>query len=148
MNKKGVRAVVGVILMVAVVAAIAAACYFFVQEQQKEKTSAMNINMWISNYTVTSNGAVQIEFSFLNNNSKVDADITINVEEIKIVDRVETTSRPKFMRTINITIDEGTTQKLIAEPTEMEKNKTYRMDISMKTEYREYPIQSFYIFAE
>jgi hypothetical protein len=148
MNGRGISAIVGTIMLVATVVAMAAVCYVLVQTQQEKQECARSMDMWISNYTVTENGAVQIEFGFLNNNSKIDASITINVEEIRIVDRMETSSQTKFTKIVNITIDEGNTKKLIAEPTELEKNKTYRVDISMTTEYRQYPIRSLYVFAE
>jgi len=148
MNKKGISAVVGVIIMVAIVIGIAAAVYIYVNNEMEKREAAKEIDMFIMDYSVNDDGALQMKLGFINDNNEINAKITIEVEELTVMNRVETETYFKFAKVINTTIEPGNTTKTIAEPWKLLDTKTYRVDVSMKTDYCDYPRESFYIFAE
>ena len=148
MNGKGISAVVGIILMVAIVIAIAAVVYAFVVNQQHTINDASSIDMRIMNYSTYDNGSLEINLGFINNDSQINGNITIEVEKLIVDHRKEIDHGFTFTKIVQITIDNGATEQTIAEPAQLDKNYNYRISVSLTTQYKQYQRQSFYMFAE
>ena len=147
MNGKGISGIVGTIILVAVVVGIAASLYVFVCNEQGKIEKARDIDLSIKDHSVDNNGALQMTLGFINNGSKINANITISVEQLMIQGRVESNQTFVFTKTINTTIDAGVSEKTVAEPTNLSINNTYKVNVSLITQY-ENQIESFYIFSE
>jgi flagellin-like protein len=144
----GVNAIVGVIIMVAVVLAIAATVYVYVENQRKEIETGQQIKIYIMNYSVSQDGNIQVDLGFVNDNDPTSANITLEVERLTIKNRVEVDHIFVFTKIIKTTIGSGATKQIICEPTQLNNNGIYRIDISCKTEFKDYPRQSVYVFSK
>ena len=148
MNKRGVSAVWGVVLIVVITIIIAAIVYTCVSNSQQNITKEKNLEMAVTSYDIE-NGQLSIKLGFINEDENLSANITILIDELVIEDRIEVFRHTWNEKEYQITIGQDIWFTDIFNITKVLDNSTYEITVMCTTEHITDPLtKTFYIFKE